>query len=273
MIYGMYLSTMGGMCEMSRHDTIANNLANVNTDGFKPNFSICRSVPAESVIKGLGRRESDLILEKTGGGAWVDRTATDFTNGPVIPTDGPLNMAIYDKDPDRVSFFMVRRRGGAHDGEVHYTRNGMFQRDNDGQLVTTSGDLVLDAEGQPMTIPQSGTLKIGDDGVIRHTLDNIESVVVGRVGLASLPKLDAELYLKQMGDNCYVPEEGTDTEMDTVQITADIKSGMLEQSSTNPVYEMVNMIDSQRSFEMNMRFLSMQDQTLGQALSRLTPRS
>lgn len=273
MINGMYLSTMGGMCEMHRHETIANNLANVNSDGFKPNFAICRAVPAESVIKGLGRRESDIILEKTGGGAWVDRTATDFTNGPVIPTDNPLNMALYDKDHNRVSFFAIQKRGGANDGAVWYTRDGNFTRDNDGMLVTTNGDFVLDAEGQAIRIPLGGFLKVGDDGTIRHSTDNVESQVMGRVGVASLSRENAMLYLKQMGDNCYLPEEGTGVTMDNGSETVDIKSGMLEQSSTNPVYEMVSMIDSQRSFEMNMRFLSMQDQTLGQALSRLTARA
>lgn len=271
MINGMYLSLMGGMCEMGRHETIANNLANVNTDGFKPNFSIFRVVPAESVIKGMGRRESDMILEKTGGGSWMDRKATDFTNGPIMQTDDPLNMALQDKDRERVSFFMVRPQNSPDQAAVFYTRNGTFMRNENGALVNTSGDFVLSNDGGQIILPPTGTIKVGRDGSIAVTNDGINDEVVGQVGVASLPLLDAQLYLKQTGDNCYVPEDGIT--FDTENRTADVKSGMLEQSSTNPIYEMVSMIDAQRSFELNMRFLSMQDQTLGQALSRLTGRA
>ncbi|MDR0866980.1 MAG: flagellar hook-basal body complex protein [Planctomycetota bacterium] len=275
MINGMYLSTMGATCEMARHETVSNNLANANTDGFKPNFSIFRDVPAESVIKGDGRREIDVILEKTGGGAWMDRTTTDFTPGPVVTTDNPLNMAINDKDRSRVSFFMVRPRDAADD-DVRYTRNGTFMRAEDGMLVTTDGDLVLDGGGGPIQLTGSqGFYKVGDNGVVTVTNDFVDNAVLGQVGLASITKEEAHFALRQLGNNQYVPDKTINYELtfDTVNRTADTKSGLLEQSATNPVYEMVDMINAHRSFELNMRFITMQDQTLGQALSRLTARA
>jgi flagellar basal body rod protein FlgG len=275
MINGMYLSTMGAMCEMARHETVANNLANANTDGFKPNFSIFRNVPAESVIKGEHRREIDRLLEKTGGGAWMDRTATDFTPGPVINTDNPLHVAINDHDPDRVSFFMTRAPNGAAD-EIRYSRNGSFMRAENGMLVTPDGDLVLNAAGGPIELTNSqGIYKVADDGTISVSIDGIQNDVVGQIGLASLPREHAQFGLRQLGGNRYIIDQTIDfpIEFDTANRSANMVSGMLEQSSTNPVYEMVDMINAHRSFELNMKFLTMQDQTLGQALSRLTARA
>jgi flagellar basal-body rod protein FlgG len=275
MINGMYLSTMGAMCEMARHETVANNLANANTDGFKPNFSIFRDVPAESVIKSAGRREIDVLLEKTGGGAWMDRTATDFTPGPVINTDNPLHLTIKDRDAQRVSFFMTRAPD-APDGEIRYTRNGSFMRRADGMLVTPDGDLVLDAAGGPVALTASqGLYKVSEDGAITVSEDGVANVVVGQVGLASLPLEQAQFGLRQLGGNRYVPDATINfpLEFEVVNRVADVQSGMLEQSATNPVFEMVDMINAHRSFELNMRFLTMQDQTLGQALSRLTARA
>ncbi len=262
MINGMYLSTMGAMVEMAKHENVANNLANSETSGFKPDYATFQDIPAESVWKGLNRRESDLILEKTGGGVWMDRTMTDFSPGPMRETRNPLDLAINDKQGE-VSFFKVQMQG--ENGEsVGYTRNGNFVINSAGTLVTTDGTPVLDDNNQTITIPSGGKVEVNRNGDIEVVI-NGASNLVGRVGLATTTLAEAQRGLKKLGNSIF---EVNGAQMNDGQ--GDIVSGMLEQSSTDPIYEMVNMIEGHRMYEQNMRFLKIQDSTLGTAISKLT---
>lgn len=261
MINGMYLSTMGAMVEMANHETVANNLANSETSGFKPDYATFKSIPAESVWKGLGRRESDLILEKTGGGVWMDSTMINFEAGPLRETRSPLDLAIDDK-PGNVSFFKIRQNDGNED-IVRYTRNGNFTINNEGTLVTNDGYEVLDVNDQPITIPSGGKVEVTQNGDLSVVL-NGESNLVGRVGLATTTVAEAQRGLKKLGDSLFEPNGAQMAAGD-----GSIRSGMLEQSATNPIAEMAKMINGHRAYELNMNFLSMQDQTLGSAISRL----
>lgn len=263
MINGMYLSTMGAMVEMAKHETVANNLANSETTGFKPDFATFMAIPAESVFKGLGRRESDLILEKTGGGVWLDRTTSDFTPGPLRETQNPLNLAINDEN-GRVSFFKVRTGAGENE-QIRYTRNGNFTLNNEGMIVTDGGLPVLSDTDQPIILPrttgQIGILANGDVTIV----ENGEPALFGRIGLASTTLAEAQGGLRKLGSSLYEPDGA---QMENGGGT--MLSGMLEESSTNPINEMMKMIEGHRAYELNMRFLSMQDQSLGTAISKLT---
>lgn len=262
MIYGMYLSCMGAMVESAKHDTTANNLANSETTGFKPDFAIFKDIPAESVRKGLGRRESDLILEKTGGGVWMDRTVSDFTAGPLQETGNVWDLAIDDKN-GTVSFFKVQPQG--EEGTVRYSRNGSFMINAEGMLVTTTGDYVLDQNNQQITVPQNGTASVSRTGqIVVH--DGNETVNAAQIGLATTTIEEAQRGLKKLGDSLYEPD--TATMIEPPAETA-IASGVVERSAVDPVNEMVSMIEGQRAYELNMRFLSMQDSSLGSAIQRL----
>ena len=262
MIYGMYLSCMGAMVESAKHDTTANNLANSQTTGFKPDFAIFKDIPAESVKKGLGRRESDLILEKTGGGVWMDRTVSDFSAGPLQETGNVWDMAINDQK-GTVSFFKVQPLGD--EGEVKYSRNGNLVLNSQGQLVNTNGDLILDQENQPIVVPNTGIPSVSTSGVI--TVKNgTEVAQVAQIGLATTTIEDAQRGLKKLGDSLYEPD--TATMINRPAETA-INSGVVERSAVDPIKEMVSMIEGQRAYQLNMKFLSMQDSSLGAAIQRL----
>ncbi len=262
MIYGMYLSCMGAMVESAKHDTTANNLANTQTAGFKPDFAIFKDIPAESVKKGLGRRESDLILEKTGGGVWMDRTVSDFSAGPLQETGNTWDLAINDKN-GTVSFFKVQPQG--EEGTVRYSRNGNMTINGEGMLVNTSGDYILDQNNQTILVPDNGEATVSRSGqIVLH--DGNEFIEVAQIGLASTTLEDAQRGLKKLGDSLYEPDTATLIERPA---ETTIASGVVERSAVDPVNEMVSMIEGQRAYDLNMRFLSMQDSSLGAAIQRL----
>ncbi len=262
MIYGMYLSCMGAMVESAKHDTTANNLANSETLGFKPDFAIFKDIPAESVRQGLGRRESDLILEKTGGGVWMDRTVSDFQAGPIQETGNTWDLAISD-EPGTVSFFKIQPQG--EPGVVRYSRDGNFTLNSEGMLVNMNGDYLLDEGDQPINVPNQGTPSVTRDGVVVIEDEN-GYTQVGRIGLATTSLEGAQTGLEKLGDNLYATDGA---EMIETPIGTEVASGVLERSAVDPVKEMVSMIEGQRAYELNMKFLSMQDSTLGAAIQRL----
>lgn len=257
MINGMYISTMGAMTQVSRHATIANNLANANTDGFKPDWTRMRAIPTESLMH-AGRVGVDKILEQTGGGAWLEQTATNFRPGPLRPTGNPLDIALQDSD-GMTSFFMVRPDGG--EGDIRYTRDGHFLRNSKGMLTTTSGALVVSRDGDTIQLPENGEIKINLDGTIVNYV-NGANAVVGAIGVIQTANREE---MTKIGENLYSAGENAGLE----QFAGGLLSGHLESSATEPILEMAAMIEAFRAYESNMKFLTIQDDTLGQTVRRV----
>ncbi len=255
MIYGIYLSTMGALLQARRHEITANNLANVNTPGFKPDWAIFKEVLSESMRQPGHRSEIDAILEKTGGGVWLDKTLSNFKAGPFRLTGNPLDLALEDKEPGKVSFFQVRKPGTP---EIYYTRNGHFMLDQQSRLVTADGHLALSPAGEPIALPASGAFRINDDGAIF----NEHNDQIGQIGVVRT----AEPHkLRKIGDSLFANPE-------RAKFAADqrgVRAGALEDSGANAISEMVNMIEGHRLYETNMRFISIQDETLGQVVQRI----
>ncbi len=259
MINGMYLSTMGAMVQNARHGTIANNLANTNTTGFKPDWTIFRAIPAESLIEPGHRAEVDRILEQTGGGAWLERTQSDFTAGAFRYTGNPLDLAIDDAMADKgmVGFFMVRP--GGENGDVFYTRDGHLTINSEHQLVNVNGALILSPQGSSIQIPANATnINIDEHGNIRNAADN---AIVGQIGLVRTSQAEK---MKKVGDNLFSREDA-----ELVSDQRGIRAGSLEESAANPIMEMVSMIEGFRTYEANMKFIQLQDETLGDTVRRI----
>jgi flagellar basal body rod protein FlgG len=255
MIYGMYLSTMGAMAQAARHQAIANNLANAETAGFKPDAQIFRHIPVESRMGGGPRTEVDRVLENTGGGVWVDHTTTDFSPGPFRETGNVFDIALDDGSMPYRSFLPVRRPGTE---EVLYTRDGHLSLNNEGQLVHRLGYEVLSAEGEPILLPGVTEARILQDGTI---VDVETNLAVAQIGVL---RTTEPLELEKLGGNLYAAGEAT---LEPNQ--AHLRSGFIEESATDPVREMAAMIEAQRTYESNMMFLRIQDETLGDTVGRV----
>ncbi len=263
MINGMYLSTMGALVQTGRHATIANNLANSTTHGFKPDWSIFQAVPTENEWHPERRLCWDKILMNTGGGVWNDKTITNLSPGPLQHTGNPLDVAIHDEPGSNKHGFFMIRQGDNPGGDILYTRDGHFIPDENGVLRTVSGDIVVSPEGEPVVLemPQNGQLYVRDDGSIVSFTDDGGTVPLAVIGVARTGDV---AQMKKLGDSRFLADGAT---MEPWQ--SGIKGEYLEESATSPIVEMTNMIEATRIYESNMRFLTIQDETLGQTVRRV----
>ena len=219
----IYLSMSGAKATMQRQDTLANNLANVSTVGFRAELQAFRAVP----VQGSGASTRVYALETTPG--------YNDSPGVVANTGRNLDVAAQGK-----SWFAVQ----ALDGTEAYTRAGGFEVSADGTLMTRSGLPVM-GDGGPIQVPANSAISFGSDGTVSSTI-NGRSTAVGRLKLvtpeAPLTRGEDGLFRAQDGD---LPADAT----------ARVQSGALEGSNVSPVETMVAMIAAARQFETQMKML------------------
>ena len=151
MSYGLYLSAEGAQAQAKQLEVISNNLANINTPGFKRQLAIFQARYAEAIDQGLDTEGSETIND-TSGGIVVDTSRTDFSQGPMKQTGVATDIAVVGD-----GFFMVDKNG-----EKLLTRAGNFHLDNNNKLLTEQGYPVLDQDGTPIVVdPAAGPDEIG----------------------------------------------------------------------------------------------------------------
>lgn len=266
MIYGMYLSTMGAMVQSQRHATISNNLANSTTNGFKPDWSVFTEVPVENEFHPERNMFWDKILMNTGGGVWNDTTVTNITPGPMQETGNIFDLALADEpNSGMTSFFTVRPDRA--DASTYYTREGHFVPDQNGILRNMAGDMVLDPGGNAInvTAPLGATVSVNEFGAIIANSEEGGNLVLGQIGVMRTANYED---LVKVGDNLFF-SDGAEWQ----NWQNGVMGGYLEMSATHAIEEMTNMIEASRIYETNMRFLSMQDEQLGNAIRRIAQRA
>lgn len=246
MPYGIYLSAEGAAAQATRIEVLSNNLANVDTPGFKRQLAILQARHAEAVLQGEAEAGSGSVNDM-GGGIEVKETVTDFSAGVLKRTEVPTDVAI-----DGEGFFVVDK-----DGQQRLTRAGNFRLTSAGQLITQNGFPVLTEGGETIGIDPKLPWNVSDSGVVRQGALQLPLALVK-------PQSPADLVPE--GDNLYRP-------LSTPQpLPADersVRAGFLELSSVKPTAEMMELIEASRAFEANVRLVQHQDQALGQLLSRV----
>lgn len=246
MPYGMYLAAEGAQAQSRRLEVIANNLANVNTVGFKPGVATFQSRFAEAIQQGLiapGSQGRDDI----GGGAKVIDTVTDFTAGRLQETGNQLDMAIIGD-----GFFVVEK-----DGEQLLTRAGNFSLNANNQLVTQQGAAVLDNGGSPITLVPGIPWDLAADGTIRQGENQVA------LALETVPSLGD---LVSVGDNMFRPLASTQP---VDPLGREVRQNFLEMSGTNSTREMMQMIETQRAFEANIKMVQNHDSMSSALISKI----
>jgi flagellar basal-body rod protein FlgF len=240
---GYYAAFSGWLARSEALDVAAGNLANAGTAGYRAERDYFRSA-----ILGSDALDSQLNTTVNAFGV-LGGSRLDLSQGALTPTGNPLDLAI-----EGDGFFAIQTPRG-----VRYTRDGQFERAQDGTLTTQTGEPVLDAHQQPLRVPP-GAIVVGADGAV-----SVNGALAGRIaltGFANGASLTAE------GANRYVPVEGAQT----TAAAGTIHQGALESSNQDVIDGSLQLVLMQRQAEMMQKAVSMFSNDLDKTASEDLPR-
>ena len=220
----IYLSMSGAKATMQRQDTLANNLANVSTPGFRAELQAFRAVP----VQGSGASTRVYALETT--------TGYDASPGAITSTGRNLDVAAKGN-----AWLAVQ----GLDGTEAYTRGGSLEVTSDGTLTTRSGLPVL-GDGGPLQVPPNSVVSIGADGTVSAKGNDGKNTAIGKLKLVT-----PEAALTRGEDGLFRAADGELSADDKARV----QDGALEGSNVSPVETMVAMISAARQFEAQMKML------------------
>jgi flagellar hook protein FlgE len=252
----MYSGISGMKNFQAKLDVIGNNIANVNTYGFKKGRTIFKDLVSQQIsgASGATAARGGTNPKQIGLGSTLGAIDTVQTQGSLQTTGRPLDLAISGD-----GFFIVR------DGNNDYlTRAGNFYLDNQGNLVNQDGLYVIGTDGGKINIPNTAkTISIGSDGKVTYVEDgNSTPQLAGQIALAKLPNPEG---LEKVGDNLYQVTTNSGNMNRNAPGTngaGTIVSGALEMSNVDLSEEFTEMIVAQRGFQANTRIITTSDQIL-----------
>ena len=250
----LWVAKTGLDAQQTRMAVVSNNLANVNTTGFKQGRAVFEDRLYQNVRQSGGQTSQDTMLPSgmnLGTGVRVVATEKLFTQGSLLQTDNSMDVAINGR-----GFFQIQ----TPNGDIAYTRDGAFQVDDQGQLVTSSGYIV----DPGISIPDGAqSITIGNDGIVTVKLAGQSATT--QVGTLQIADFINPVGLQPVGENLYIetaasgsPQPGTPGQ----DGLGTLAQGALESSNVNVVSELVNMIETQRAYEMNSKAISTNDRMM-----------
>lgn len=248
MYYGLYTAAAGANALSQKVEILSNNLANVDTVGFKRELALLEARESEVIERGQDMRGSK-SRNDIGGGVDLVATATEFRLGTFKPSDSPSDMAL--EVPDL--FFMVQRGD-----QQLLTRAGVFHTNNEGQLQTMDGDAVLGSDGAPIQLDPRLPWELLGGGRIRQAGDIREIGLRRPQDLRDLQKIGQNMFQNKTDRWGIVnPEERR------------VRGGFTEVSGVNSLQEMTELIATSRAYETNIRMMQTHDQITGSLIQRL----
>ncbi|MCR5790042.1 MAG: flagellar hook-basal body protein [Lachnospiraceae bacterium] len=256
MLKGLYIASTGMTNEQRRVDTMANNLANSSTTGFKKEGTTAEAFRDVLALKikdtsepGFARRLGTMNM-----GVKIGENYTDYSQGPFHETGNTFDLAISGK-----GFFTVGFTNKAGETSIKYTRDGCFTLNQKGELVNKNGDYLLDVNGNHIVVDPTQNYEIDRLGVIRQAGG---AANLAQVNIVDFVDYD---YLEKYGETYFQPVDGA-----TFQAAdAQIYSGYQETSNVQTVHEMVDMIAYTRAYESNQKIIQAYDESLGIAVEQL----
>lgn len=255
MMKSLWIAKTGLDTQQSQLDVVSNNLANSSTAGFKRSRAVFEDLYYQTLRQPGAQQDNDTAIPsglQIGSGARLVSTVRNFTQGNLNPTENAFDVAV-----DGKGFFPITMP----DGTTNYTRDGSFQLNADGEIVTSNGYRLRG----PITVPQEAVnVTISQDGVVSAIFnDDPNPQVIGQIELVDFINpagLDAR------GQNLFAqtaasgdPIEGTPG----LNGLGRLNQGYIETSNVNVVEELVNMIQTQRAYEINSKSITTSDQMLG----------
>lgn len=262
MIRGWYIGASGMNVQQNRLDTISNNLANVDTTGFKRDIAVSktfselllRRTKADGVYETpFGSADSMPIIGKLGLGAETNELYTDFSQGSFKATDTSTDLALGEK-----GFFVVN----TPDGE-RFTRNGNFHLGKEGMLLTKEGYQVMGENGAIHL--DDDKFFVNEDGMI---INREENTVIDRIKIV---RFDNERYLDKMGSSLWNKNDiSGDYHIAEGKERPRVLQGFVEASNVNVVNEMVQMIEVNRAYEANQKTVQTEDTMMDTLWNKVT---
>ncbi len=241
---GLYAACAGLMARTEQLDTVASNLANSSSAGFRGQKNVFGTVLAQASHHG----RFSALNQATNSYGVLSGTALDQTQGTLTTTGNSLDVAL-----EGPGYFKVQTANG-----VAYTRNGSFRLSSSGQLSTASGDAVLGVNG-PLSLP-NGAATISADGTISSS-----GAIVGKLKVVNFPP---ETVPVSQGDAYYAAPVDQEQPVPTTAV----RQGSLESSNVSPVSGVVELINAQRAAETMRRVLSMLDSEMDKTAAQDLPR-
>jgi flagellar basal body rod protein FlgG len=252
MIQGLHNSVSGALVQNGRLEVVSNNIANANNHNFKKEIAIFHHRLAEPLENPEVRYRSNLSKVQLGGGVYMADAWTNHSKpGAIENTNNPMDLMI----PGQGLFKLENE-----DKEVFYKRGGTFK--------LTKDFFVMDEEEKYYLLDTRGNRIFSGPGATLSFNDQKEVLINGEAGaqikVVNFDPKDMD-WVKKIGNNIYKASR----DLEEKEHTEDIRVGALETSNVNYMEEMVEMIQTQRNYELNMKMITMQDQTLQQVVSQV----
>lgn len=280
MLNGFYGGVGGMIAQFNRLDTISNNLANANTNGYKRDdvvigdfLRLYQEFKHELPLKNHTREASKFLNRTINRVPAVVEEYSDLTVGSFAHTENPLDLALKNKN----AFFAIETPNG-----VRYTRDGAFELDNNGTLVTKQGFVVLSSEGlnSPENMSEAGAIRIDlssnnieiskNGEVFVRNLSNENIGVAEPIGAVAVVSFVNPKYLKKIGDNLYELPVERENERMSINDSDVVASGFIEKSNINPVVEMTALITTNRLVDIYSKVMkTYQDDLAPEAINKL----
>jgi len=255
MIRSLWIARTGLDAQQTQLDVISNNLANVSTNGYKRSRAVFEDLLYQTLRQPGAQSSQQTQIPaglQLGTGVRPVSTAHVFTQGNLQKTDNSLDIAVQGD-----GFFQIL----LPDGTTGYTRDGSFQKDNQGQIVTSNGYPL-----QPnITIPANAlSLSIGTDGTV--TVTQPGSAAATQIGSIQLATFINPAGLQSIGQNMFLETAASGTPSPNTPGSNGaglVNQGYVETSNVNVAEELVTMIQTQRAYELNSKVVSTSDAMLG----------
>ena len=272
-VRGLFTAASGMNVQQNRLDEIANNLANVDLNGYKKDTAIQKAFP-EMLIRRMndngvyrfpfGSVDTAPIVGVVGTGVETNEVFTNFTQGAMKQTENDFDLALEGR-----GFMTVQTPQGER-----LTRNGAFLVNSDGYLVTKSGDYVLGETGpiklkknnfvidEDGTVWQNSTFAADDKRLVSQAENQWENIE--RVDRLKLVDVKRERYLQKQGNSYWrTTDESGDAQIIGPGVRPKVRQGFLEGANVNAVQEMVEMIEVNRAYDANQKTIQTEDALIG----------
>lgn len=254
MLRGLYTAASGMLSTLVATDTLANNLANVSTVGYK-NSKVNFQGFRDMMIQRMSAQGGNAQIGSVATGSKVQGTYVDYNPGAITKTGNTFDMAM-----EGDGFFTVKTANG----DTNYTRAGNFTINEEGYITTVNGEFVQGKLGNILLNLDQGPFQINTKGEILARGKMIDQLKITRFA--------DNQTLSKVGDNRYAASAVSDMlpePADDQALGYTIHQGALEQSNVNPVTELVNNIQGMRLYEALQRNIGMHNETLGKAVNEV----